>query len=480
MIVVFTLIMVLKLEFAYAHLKNLGPVYTNWTSEEVMVFSMVAGGSRTKLSKYPFNVKVLNFGSLCGGSIITVKHVLTAAHCFEYNDHIGDMQVISNSEGVFSVGAIFHDIWDFKIHEGYGVGSTFANDVAVLIIHGQFTYGPKVKKAILVHHPHWMTENETTFIVTGWGETENAGENNYQIMREAELRYISRENCVKMIHTELTPDMFCLFGDGIKDTGRGDSGGGVLWNDQIVGITSHARFYNDAAMCAGAILSSYSVLTSAHCLDHNDDINLMAVVVGSQSLTDYRGQWAGIVKSVVHEEYNISVQFSCDVAVLFLSQKLEFSKTVQRVVIAHNNDWMKHQQDDFLVSGWGRTSYNGDVSPVLLMTKLHYIDREKCERLNGIKLSPDIFCLYGSGKSDACKGDSGGGVMWKGMLVGLTSHGNGGCSVIDKPTMFANIWYLRNWIEKQVNEFVRSDCVNTSSEKHMKLKIKKLIRIKGF
>lgn len=31
-------------------------------------------------------------------------------------------------------------------------------------------------------------------------------------------------------HIKLGPDMFCLHGDGKRDTCRGDSGGGVLWN----------------------------------------------------------------------------------------------------------------------------------------------------------------------------------------------------------------------------------------------------------
>ncbi|XP_060810380.1 plasma kallikrein [Amyelois transitella] len=495
-------------------------MYKNKTDDDIVIFNLVAGGKRTNLAQYPFNVKFLNSLSLCGGIIIATKHVLTAAHCFDSSEEINEMQVISNSESTYSFSAVFHDVWHFMIHEQYGVGDTFANDIAVIIIHDQFKYGARVQKAILVHHNNWMSENETNFIVAGWGDTENDGESNYQTMRETELRFISPKNCSAMSQSVLSPDVFCLFGDGKRDTMRGDSGGGVLWNDQIVGITSHgksinvpgmyanvfyflpwienatmslhkkflldddvdkkhpkvvggkpadlkryphsARFYNDEAMCAGVIFSSWSVLTSAHCLDHNDDVSFMAVVVGSQSLADFEGQWVAVTKAVVHENYNISAQFSCDLAILFVDEKFRFGDTVQRVILAQDDQWMKPHEGGFHVSGWGRTSYHGKVSPELLMTTLHFIDRAKCEKLNAIKLTPDMFCLYGSGESDACKGDSGGGVIWKGMLVGITSHGNGGCSQINKPTMFANMWYLRNWIKKKVNTFVRKSCTSTS------------------
>ena len=46
------------------------------------------GGSKAKISEFPWVVTIIidDKEELCGGSLITKKHVLTAAHCF--NDYI--------------------------------------------------------------------------------------------------------------------------------------------------------------------------------------------------------------------------------------------------------------------------------------------------------------------------------------------------------------------------------------------------------
>lgn len=49
----------------------------------------------------------------------------------------------------------------------------------------------------------------------------------------------------------------------------------------------------------------------------------------------------------------------------------------------------------------------------LLMADLEYVTPEKCGSFHHLKIDPDMFCLYGQGAKDSCKGDSGGGVFWK-------------------------------------------------------------------
>lgn len=61
-------------------------------------------------------------------------------------------------------------MWDLEIHENYGNPRIFANDIAIVLVHDEFEFGPWVQKAILVDTSVWMKEN-LTFIVTGWGET---------------------------------------------------------------------------------------------------------------------------------------------------------------------------------------------------------------------------------------------------------------------------------------------------------------------
>lgn len=45
---------------------------------------------------------------------------------------------------------------------------------------------------------------------------------------------------------------------------------------------------------------------------------------------------------------------------------------------------------------------------------LYYVNKRRCMISNKVALRPEMFCLYGDGKRDSCRGDSGGGVMWNG------------------------------------------------------------------
>lgn len=43
---------------------------------------------------------------------------------------------------------------------------------------------------------------------------------------------------------------------------------------------SAVLIYNMGSMCSGSILNSYSILSAAHCFDHNSDVNDISVHVG--------------------------------------------------------------------------------------------------------------------------------------------------------------------------------------------------------
>ena len=47
----------------------------------------VIGGESAKKSYYPWQVALEHYGKfICGGTLISEQHVMTAAHCFNYRD----------------------------------------------------------------------------------------------------------------------------------------------------------------------------------------------------------------------------------------------------------------------------------------------------------------------------------------------------------------------------------------------------------
>lgn len=53
----------------------------------------------------------------------------------------------------------------------------------------------------------------------------------------------------------------------------------------------------------------------------------------------------------------------------------------------------------------------------LQMTYLRFVGKSDCERVCSTKLPSKSFCLYGDHGNDACRGDSGSGVLWRGYAL---------------------------------------------------------------
>ncbi|XP_049866367.1 trypsin beta-like [Pectinophora gossypiella] len=198
----------------------------------------ILGGDPTSLKNFPFNVFFLNYAGVCSGVILTSKLVLTAAHCLDVNYNILEMRIYANSRYFFDHKADVHEVSRFIIHVRYNIPVKFSNDLAMLIISDQFRFKPTVKKAWIATHERWMRENETRFYVSGWGEIDNVGTDNKRGLLNAFMTYVPQYKCEELTDIRLSREMFCLWGNGKRDTCRGDSGGGVLWNGMVVGIVS--------------------------------------------------------------------------------------------------------------------------------------------------------------------------------------------------------------------------------------------------
>ena len=94
----------------------------------------INGGSETEINEYPWMAYVATrHGAMCGGSLISDRWVVTAAHCAQVqssNDirvDLGQHDLHSATEAVL----VRKSVSEIQIHPDYDVGS-ISNDLALL------------------------------------------------------------------------------------------------------------------------------------------------------------------------------------------------------------------------------------------------------------------------------------------------------------------------------------------------------------
>ena len=174
-----------------------------------------------------------------------------------------------------------------------------------------------------------------------------------------------------------------------------------------------ASFRRDPSvhMCGGAILSSFWVITAAHCTEFEGGPQAY-VAVGSIHRT--KGQIYEVQKILVHGKYNFSDSLANDLALLKLQKALEFSATTQAIPLSSA---ATPPDVAAVVSGWGCTRKkeddhigNHDPPEVLQFLETFTISNEDCKKRMSWEVAhlhdTQICTLMGIGEG-TCMGDEG-------------------------------------------------------------------------
>ncbi|XP_049957843.1 trypsin delta-like [Schistocerca serialis cubense] len=189
----------------------------------------IIGGEPADISQYPWQVSLQQLDAhYCGGSVISLNWVITAAHCLYFQD-ITLFFVRAGTSTRESGGSVY-GIAAAHLNEAFDYG-TGDCDIAAVSISGSFTFGPNVQA---VNIGDVEPEEGALVTVSGWGALSSDADVTEQL-QAVTVPVVGRDTCYSVWGA--TQNMICAGGQGAGMC-WGDSGSPLVANSTLLGVAS--------------------------------------------------------------------------------------------------------------------------------------------------------------------------------------------------------------------------------------------------
>lgn len=219
------------------------------------VTGFITNAADAPITSVPWHVAIYakrdqGFTYICGGTIVSPRLVVSAAHCFWDTNDFKDKSLYQVAVGKYysayaakeALPPQFFNITEIKPHVGYqDYDGNYNLDIVLLALSGNIILKNHVLPVCIdksLQGEEKSVPSGWKGLIVGWGRTE-VGKNS-ATLRMTKAETLHRDDCLKMVpipsRTFVTGDKFCS-GDlkrGIVAC-QGDSGGGFVRSKNING-----------------------------------------------------------------------------------------------------------------------------------------------------------------------------------------------------------------------------------------------------
>jgi len=207
----------------------------------------VVNGENAQPNEFPWQIFLIATDDkrrqfVCGGSIVSKKHIITAAHCTTLPKDATtlNIKVLIGAHDMRRPPVL--EVAAAKVINHHKYDHTSVDyDIAIIELAKELPLGnPKVGAICLPSSGEDHTGKNV--IVSGWGKT--AVSENPSILQKTQYKVVSQATCkASWGPSRITPRMVCGGGEGKSSSCNGDSGGPLTYQDkkghyELVGLVS--------------------------------------------------------------------------------------------------------------------------------------------------------------------------------------------------------------------------------------------------